>query len=60
MLLALPLFFTELSFGCPTSVDNTMTEDVILDSSSPFYLGSSDQPDNFITHVILIYENYVG
>lgn len=31
-----------------------------LDPSSPFYLGSGDQPDNFITHVLLKGENYVA
>lgn len=31
-----------------------------LDASSPFYLGSGDQPGNLITHAVLTGDNYVA
>ncbi|GAA0156465.1 hypothetical protein LIER_38274 [Lithospermum erythrorhizon] len=31
-----------------------------IDSASPYYLGSGDQPGNLITHVLLQNDNYHG
>lgn len=37
-----------------------MSGDEKIDVGSPYYLGSGDQPGNFITHVILTGDNYVA
>uniref|UniRef100_A0A803L377 Retrotransposon Copia-like N-terminal domain-containing protein n=1 Tax=Chenopodium quinoa TaxID=63459 RepID=A0A803L377_CHEQI len=37
-----------------------MGDDGKIDPSSPFYLGSGDQPSNLITHVILKGDNYLA
>ncbi|KAJ9567087.1 hypothetical protein OSB04_003053 [Centaurea solstitialis] len=37
-----------------------MAEDGKIDPTSPFYLGSGDQPGNLITHVILKGDNYLA
>lgn len=38
----------------------TMTNGDKIEPTSPFYLGSRDQPGNFITHVILKGDNYLA
>ncbi|CAO2820213.1 unnamed protein product [Amaranthus hypochondriacus] len=37
-----------------------MVNDGKIDPTSPFYLGSGDQPGNLITHVILKGDNYLS
>lgn len=37
-----------------------MTGEDKIDSSSPYFLGSGDQPGNLITHITLKGDNYVA
>ena len=36
------------------------TDSQVIDITSPFYLGSGDQPGNFISHIILKGDNYLS